>query len=300
MKAAGKWVDPFDDMSRPPFDLSSVGIDTRWLDVSLSDRRLLLVVAHPDDESFSNPGTIARYAASGVTVHCVCATRGELGTIEPELLRGRAGVSELRTSELLCAADALGMAAIHFLGYRDSGMEGEPENLAAGSLHQAALEDVTRKIVATMRVYRPHVVITFAPSGGYRHPDHVKINQATLPAFEAAELGPGKLYYLAGSVTALRIAIAAMRLLRRDPRKFGRNKDVDLVRMLDEATPTTTVIDVSAFLQPKIRAARCHRSQTPSLPPGPIMRIMGRTERFARVVPPWRSGESETDLFSSI
>src|SRR5436190_24344977 len=109
-------------------DLVTYGIESHWLRDGPTRRTLLVVYAHPDDESFGNAGTIARYSAAGVAVHYACATRGECGSVAPELLQGHADIGALRTAELTCAAQALGLAAVHFLGYRDSGMAGMPDN----------------------------------------------------------------------------------------------------------------------------------------------------------------------------
>jgi LmbE family N-acetylglucosaminyl deacetylase len=86
-------------------------------------RRLLLALAHPDDESFGPAGTIIHYARQGVAVHDVCGTRGEAGKVDPGLLVGYRSLADLRTGELLCAARHLGLAGLHFLDYHDSGME---------------------------------------------------------------------------------------------------------------------------------------------------------------------------------
>jgi len=86
------------------------------------------VLAHPDDETFGMGGTLALYASQGVEVHLVCATRGEVGEMDPKLLEGFASIAERRESELCCAADMLGLKAVHFLDYRDSGMPGSPDN----------------------------------------------------------------------------------------------------------------------------------------------------------------------------
>src|SRR5262245_38489541 len=102
-------------------DLSPYNIDTLWLNPEPASRTLLVVYAHPDDESFSNAGTLARYAAEGVAVHYACATRGECGGVAPELLDGYADIAALRSAELACAARTLGLAAVHFLGHRHSG-----------------------------------------------------------------------------------------------------------------------------------------------------------------------------------
>ena len=85
---------------------------------------MLAVLAHPDDESFGMGGTLALYARRGVAVHLVCATRGEAGEVDEQLLSGKRSIAELRENELRCAAQKLGLAGVHFLGYRDSGMAG--------------------------------------------------------------------------------------------------------------------------------------------------------------------------------
>src|SRR5205085_11694019 len=116
----------------------------------------------------------------------VCATRGECGSVAPELLAGYADIAALRTAELTCAAQALGLAAVHYLGYRDSGMAGAPDNQHPSALAQAPIARVTGQVVALMRALRPQVVLTFGSYGGYGHPDHIAIHRATLAAFTAA------------------------------------------------------------------------------------------------------------------
>jgi mycothiol S-conjugate amidase len=281
-------------------------------------RTLLVVYAHPDDESFGNAGTLARYTAEGVAVHYACATRGECGGVAPELLDGYADIAALRSAELACAAQTLGLAAVHFLGYRDSGMAGSPDNQHPGALAQAAPDRVAGQVVALIRALRPQVVLTFGPYGGYGHPDHIAIHHATRAAFDAAgdqarypeQLGDGlapwaptRLYYPTVGVRLLRTGVAVMRLLGRDPRRAGQNGDVDVRRMVDETTPATTAIDGGAYLAQKERAWRCHRSQLGGIArlldmPGPLRRMWMREERFTRVVPAWEGGPRERDLFA--
>ena len=100
----------------------------------VKDKRLLFAFPHPDDESFGPGGTIAKYAREGTDVHYVCATRGEVGTVEPEMLKPYAHLAAdqqlgaLRGQELRNAADILGLTGLHYLGYRDSGMTGSTDN----------------------------------------------------------------------------------------------------------------------------------------------------------------------------
>jgi LmbE family N-acetylglucosaminyl deacetylase len=310
-------------------DLSPYTVDSLWLERKPAARTLLVVYAHPDDESFGNAGTIARYSAAGVVVHYACATRGECGSVDPALLapyhdRGLGqdeSIATLRTAELACAAHELGLAGVHFLGYRDSGMPGAPDNRHPAALAQAPTERVAGQVAALIRALRPQVILTFGPYGGYGHPDHIAIHHATFAAFAnagdpscypeqiAAGLppwSPRKLYYSTFGVRLLKASIPLMRLLRRDPRRFGENGDVDLQRAAAEATPITTAIDGSAFLEQKLRAWQCHHSQLGGMGqiqrlPAPLRRLFVGTEHFTRVVPAWDSARKrERDLFAGI
>ncbi|MGI8587834.1 MAG: PIG-L family deacetylase [Chloroflexia bacterium] len=304
-------------MNRP--DFSEYGIESHWFGEPAAELRLLVVYAHPDDESFGNAGTIARYAAEGVDVHYACATRGECGTVAPGFLEGHADIGALRTAELDCAARALGLRAVHYLGYRDSGMPGSPDNANPAALVQAPLRQVTGQVVALIRALRPQVVLTFPPYGGYGHPDHIYIHQAVGPAFDAAAdpvlypeqiaaglspWRPAKLYYSTLGTGFLRLSVAMMRLLRRDPRRFGENADVDLVRVVEEATPVTAVVACGAWTEQMDRARLCHASQLGGMAglmrlPRPMRRLLMGREQFTRALPP--SGRKrERDLFAGL
>ncbi|GAB4190429.1 MAG: PIG-L family deacetylase [Roseiflexaceae bacterium] len=308
-------------MTTLPIDSAAYGIDSHWLVHEQAARRLLIVYAHPDDESFGNAGTILRYTSAGVAVHYACATRGEAGTVAPERLAGYPDTAALRTAELLCAAGALGLAGVHFLGYRDSGMPGTPDNQHPDALVQAPRQRVTGQIVALIRALRPQVVLTFGPYGGYGHPDHIAIHHAALAAFEQAgdpaclpeqqaagllPWSPARLYYPTFRVALAGPMLALMWLFRRDPRRFGQNGDVDLTRAIAMVTPVTTAINSAAFLEAKERAWACHASQgggrerTGRLPVL-LRRRLSATERFTRVVPRWEGGqEVERDLFAGL
>src|SRR5512139_2719095 len=108
---------------------------------------LIAVLAHPDDESFGMGGTLALYARRGYPVHLVCATRGEAGDVDPHYLEGFDSVAERREAELRCAAGILQLAEVHFLGYRDSGMPGAPDNEHPNALAAAPLEEAAGRIV---------------------------------------------------------------------------------------------------------------------------------------------------------
>ena len=149
-------------------------------------RVLLAVFAHPDDESFGPGGTLARYTTEGVEVWLVCATDGNAGTVEAPMLTGYASTGQLRAAELCCAAQTLGLAGVDWLGYRDSGMAGAPENAHPDSLVQAPQEKLVGQLVASIRRHKPQVILCDNRFGGYGHPDHIKLHRATMEAFNAA------------------------------------------------------------------------------------------------------------------
>jgi LmbE family N-acetylglucosaminyl deacetylase len=284
----------------------------------ISDRCLLFVGAHPDDESFGPGGTLAKYARQGVKVYYACGTRGEVGDARPEHLVGHASTGDMRWSELTCAAAALGLAGVSYLGYRDSGMPGSPNNTVAGALAAAPLDEVIARVVKVIRKLCPQVVMTFDAIGGYRHPDHIAIHHATVRAFQAAgdaaqfpECGPAyqpqKLYYEVFPRGLLKLAIRILPLFGRDPRRFGKNHDVDIVSLAEVEYPIHTRIDIPAeSRQAKAAASACHRSQLEGMPQdrglmGLLMRFMAREEAFMRAQPPVQDDRlRETDLFEGL
>ena len=150
------------------------------------DRRLLAVVAHPDDETFGCGGTLAKYSGDGVQVSLVCATRGEAGEISHPDLATKADLGAVRERELRAASRILGINDLTILDYRDSGMAGSSENKHPKALCQADKTTLTGMIVEAIRRLRPQVLVTFDAGGGYGHPDHIAIHDATLAAFHAS------------------------------------------------------------------------------------------------------------------
>jgi LmbE family N-acetylglucosaminyl deacetylase len=279
-------------------------------------KRLLAVFAHPDDESFGPGGTLTQYALSGVEVHLICATRGEVGNIPEALIGKENSVAELREAELRCAAYQLGLEKVHFLDYRDSGMSGSVDNEHPSSLVQAPTKEVASKVTQLIREIRPQVVITFDPQGGYLHPDHIAMHDATLAAFHAsgdpdqfpADLPPyqpQKLYYATFPVTLLRVALRITRLFGRDPTKWGRNNDIDLLKITENSYPVHARIKTSEVAKIKQRAAECHASQLDGGPSrrgllGIFFRLADRNETFMRAHPPASEGTRESDLFAGV
>lgn len=279
------------------------------------NKTMLIVLAHPDDESFGMGGTIAHYANRGVDVHLVCATRGEAGTVDPEYMQGYNSIAELREAELMCAAKTLGMKSVSFLEYRDSGMVGSADNQNPAALVQAPLEQVTERIVGHIRRLKPQVVVTFDPVGGYHHPDHIHVHKATMQAFAAAgdasqfpkagaTYAPAKLFYSALNRRRLRWIVRWMRILGKDPSKVGRNQDIDLTMLArDPDTPPHVTINYRQEMEQKRRADQCHASQLGgrfsrlSLM-DVYMRIVGQSDHFTRVQPPTPDGWRAKDLFA--
>ena len=281
-----------------------------------SQPTLLAVLAHPDDESFGMGGTLALYARRNVLVHLVCATRGEAGEVPPQFLEGFGSIAERRESELRCAAGILGLAGVHFLEYRDSGMAGSPENEHPNALAAQPVETVASKVAQLIRQLKPQVVVTFDPIGGYKHPDHIAMHNASVLAFRLAgdaaypsdlpPYQPQKLYFHTISKSYLRLAVMVLRLLGKDPRHFGRNGDIDLASIVAEGSfPTHARINCQSVAAAKEAAAACHASQLGgALPRRGLVALLSRrasyTETFMRAVPPAPARLLERDLFAGI
>jgi N-acetyl-1-D-myo-inositol-2-amino-2-deoxy-alpha-D-glucopyranoside deacetylase/mycothiol S-conjugate amidase len=283
------------------------------------EKRLMFVGAHPDDESFGMGGTLAKYALEGARAAYACATRGEVGSADPEHLQGFDTPADMRWAELTCAAKALGLAEVFHLGYRDSGMPGSPDNHHPEALAAAPLEEATARVVKVLRTFKPQVVVTFDPIGGYRHPDHIAIHNATVRAFPLAgdahyqpELGPAhapqKLYYHVFDKRWLKLGVKLMPLFGQNPRKFGRNKDIDIVSLVEPDFPIHARIRIAGeALARREAASACHKSQLPSGPrtgglAGLLFRWLGNTDTYMRAYPSAPDGAraQETDLFEGV
>jgi N-acetylglucosamine malate deacetylase 2 len=194
-------------------------------------RSILLVFAHPDDESFGVSGTVKKYTERGVSVDLICATRGEKGVrldVPDNIDTGTAREAELRT-----AAAIMGIRDIYFLGYID------------GEMDKADTNEVINKIADIMRHVQSEIVITFGPDGISGHSDHITIGKAATGAFKrlsAEGRGPRKLYY---------VTIAKSAVPNAD--------DFGVATRPDEEV--TISIDISGFLDSKNQAIAAHRSQ---------------------------------------
>lgn len=276
-------------------------------------KTLLAVLAHPDDESFGLGGTLALYARKGYDTYLVCATRGEVGTVDDEYMQGYQSIAEMREAELRCAAGHLGLKEVFFLGYRDSGMPGTADNRHPDAQVSHPVDEVAGRVVKYIRTLKPDVVLTFDPIGGYRHPDHIHIHQATVLAFEKAadakfhpEAGapfrPARLYFQVFPRWFLQVITRVMPLLGRDPRKWGRNKDVDLKALADVDFPVHVRVDIRPVAEAKREAGACHASQGGAQMRkgwmGLFSRAFGQHEDYMQAYPPVNGrGRMGKDLF---
>ncbi len=276
-------------------------------------KTLLAVLAHPDDESFGMGGTLALYARRGYDTYYICATRGEVGTVDPEYMKGFSSIAELREAELRCAAQHLGLKGVFFLGYRDSGMPGMEANQHPDAQINHSIDEVAGRVVKYIRELKPDVVLTFDPIGGYRHPDHIHIHQATVLAFEKADdasfhpesgspFKPRALYFHVFQYGFLRFVTRIMPIFGINPRKYGRNKDVDLVALTDYYFPTHVKIDIRSVAEVKREAGDCHVSQGAIQMRQGLMGLMyrffGGHEDYMRAYPPVNgNGKIANDLF---
>ena len=281
-------------------------------------KALVFFGAHPDDESFGPGATLAQYAAAGVDVYYVCSTGGEVGTVDPKHLNGQQTIQQLRSAELKCAAEALGLAGVFYLGYRDSGMRGSEDNKHPDSLAMAPIEEVAGRAVKIIRKLKPNVVITHDAGGGYGHPDHVATHEAIIKAFYAAndpaqypEAGPvfhpDKLYFGVRPRGLMKMMVRLMPLFGQDPHHFGRNKDVDLTRMNGREYPVHAVVRLKKrSIVARNKALACHASQIGGGRRTGIFRIVQTIEKvrgprdcFMREYPRIRR-RLEKDLFQGV
>lgn len=282
-----------------------------------SKKIILASLAHPDDESFGMGGTLALYARQGADVHLVCGTRGEAGDVDPVYMNGFHSVAEVRMHELSCAANALGLASVEYLGYRDSGMPGSPDNRHPHALVAQPTEEVALKIVYHIRKLRPQVVLTFDPIGGYRHPDHIAMHLATVQAFDLAAdpqvrveenlppYKPQKLLFHVIPRGYLRAAVRLMRLLGQDPSRYGRNKDIDLTTLANVNFPVHVAINYKLVARQQEDAAACHASQGGQQNRNSLVRILQRmmnskVDRFMQAYPTPPDGYLAKDLFEGV
>jgi LmbE family N-acetylglucosaminyl deacetylase len=266
--------------------------------------KLMAVLAHPDDESFGVGGTLAKYAAEGVDVSVVTATRGDRGRFRghrpgDDGHPGAAALAQIREAELRAAGAVLGLRDVRVLGFHDQELDGAEPREAVGL------------IVRELRSIRPDVVVTFGPDGAYGHPDHIAISQlataATVAAANAAFPSDGgaphavsKLYYIAWPQSAWTAYETALTRL---------SSRVDGIERHPNPWPDwaiTTLVDARSVWPMVWKAVSCHESQiagygrAKELTPEQHQELWG-VQSFYRVFSAVNGGrDRETDLFAGI
>jgi N-acetyl-1-D-myo-inositol-2-amino-2-deoxy-alpha-D-glucopyranoside deacetylase len=226
--------------------------------------RLLLVHAHPDDESLWTGGTIARYAAAGAHVTVVTCTLGEEGEVIPAFLRLLAvdeadQLGGYRVGELRAACAALGVSDHRYLGgvgrWRDSGMAGTPANDHPRALVRGDRAEQVDALAAILAEVRPQIVVTYGPDGGYGHPDHVAAHRITMAACEESDVD--RIFHVVTSRRATEDGVAALSSM--DGRPFALPKPGQLP-VTDDAE-ISTVVPITEALPAKLAAMRAHATQ---------------------------------------
>ena len=243
-----------------------------------ADRRLLLVHAHPDDETINNGATMARYAARGAHVTLVTCTSGEEGEVlVPELEHLAADADDAlgprRQGELASAMAALGVRDHRFLGgpgrYRDSGMMGTASNDRAECFWRADLTEASTLLAEIFREVRPQVVVTYDEVGGYGHPYHIQAHRVAtygvaLAAVESyrTDLGPAwvvpKVYWNALPRSYVADGIERMKQAGTD---FFGVESVDDIPFVVPDSAVSAAIDGSGYVEQKLDAMRAHATQ---------------------------------------
>ncbi|MFD9909680.1 N-acetyl-1-D-myo-inositol-2-amino-2-deoxy-alpha-D-glucopyranoside deacetylase [Streptomyces sp. NPDC059063] len=246
----------------------------------LPARRLLLVHAHPDDESINNGATMAKYAAEGARVTVVTCTLGEEGEVIPAELAHLAPDREdtlgaHRIGELAAAMKELGVADHRFLGgtgrYRDSGMMGTEQNHRPGAFWSADVDEAAASLVEVIREVRPQVLVTYDPDGGYGHPDHIQAHRVAMRAADLAgegafraDLGEphviDKVYWNRAPRTVVEERFRWLADALEDSSFTAAASVADVPGVTDDER-ITTEIDGRAFAAAKAAAMRAHATQ---------------------------------------
>ncbi|MFF9816149.1 N-acetyl-1-D-myo-inositol-2-amino-2-deoxy-alpha-D-glucopyranoside deacetylase [Streptomyces sp. NPDC014006] len=281
---------------------------------ALPSRRLLLVHAHPDDESINNGATMAKYAAEGAQVTLVTCTLGERGEVIPPELRHLTGAAlgRHRLGELAAAMRELGVHDHRLLGgagrYTDSGMMGLPDNDDPACFWQADLDEAAGHLVQVILEVRPQVLVTYDDNGGYGHPDHIQAHRVAMRAAElAADAGRPipKIYF--NRVPRTVADDSFTRLQRELPGlPFTKTATVDDVPGVVADDRVTTAVDGSAHSAAKAAAMAAHATQIEVAPGRPYFALSNElaqplfTTEYYELVHGERGSSRESDLFAGI
>jgi mycothiol S-conjugate amidase len=281
--------------------------------------RLLTVHAHPDDESSKGSSTVAKYAAEGIGSTLVCCTGGEAGEVlNPAMDRPEvhADLAEVRRAELAEATAVIGYDRVDMLGYHDSGMPDTEVNHRPDNFWNAPLDEAVGRLVAIIRRDRPQVIVTYGDDQRhYAHPDHLKVHDISLPAFDRAadpgwypEAGepwqPLKLYYTVWSRRRM-LALHEKFLELGLESPFGPDW-MERIRDADQDDRVTTMVPIDGFYEVREKALLAHATQV--APDSPFW--FGLPSDVARDVHPWEdyilarslvdTALPEDDLFAGV
>ena len=230
--------------------------------------RILLVHAHPDDETINNGATMALYADQGAQVTLITCTRGEEGEVlVPDLLHLASSDQDLlglhRESELARAMKALGITDFRFLGapsvkFRDSGMIGTEPNNRPDVFWQADLDSAAGLLVEVIEEIKPHILITYDEFGGYGHPDHIQAHRVAMRASELSTWQIQKIYWNTMPKSVIAQGMEKMKEIGSD---FFGAESVDDIPFAKDDEFVTTLINGSAYVDNKMEAMKAHETQ---------------------------------------
>lgn len=230
--------------------------------------RLLLVHAHPDDETINNGATMAMYAALGADVTLVTCTRGEEGEVLVEEHSHKAAthddlLGDHREIELADAMKELGVTDFRFLGhphtkYRDSGMMETEPNKRTDNFWNAPFDEATAHLISVIDEVKPHVMITYDEFGGYGHPDHIQAHRVAMAAAEKSQWDISKIYWNVTPRSVIQESIEKMKALGSD--FMGAERAEDLPFCKDDSF-VTAHIDGNSYVNQKMDAMRAHATQ---------------------------------------
>ncbi|MFJ9819481.1 N-acetyl-1-D-myo-inositol-2-amino-2-deoxy-alpha-D-glucopyranoside deacetylase [Streptomyces sp. NPDC101151] len=277
----------------------------------LPSRRLLLVHAHPDDESINNGATMARYAAEGAHVTLVTCTLGERGEVIPSGLRHLSGAAlgAHRRGELTAALRELGVVDVRLLGgagrYGDSGMMGIPDNEDPACFWQADLDAAAGSLAEVILEIRPQVLVAYDDNGGYGHPDHIQAHRVAMRAVELAAEQGHRIQKVYWNRVPRSVAEAAFARLEDElpALPFAKSASVADVPGVVDDERITTAVDGGAYAAAKAAAMRAHVTQIEVAEPyfalsNELAQPLFTTEYYELVHGEARPGE--TDLFAGV
>ena len=217
--------------------------------------------AHPDDESIATGGTMARAAADGHRVVLVVATYGDLGEVDEDFLDPGETLGERRIVETHASAEVLGVSRVEFLGYGDSGMDGEPSNDDPGCFWQADVDEAARRLAAILEDESADVLTVYDSNGNYGHPDHIQVHRVGIRAAELA--GTARVFESTMNRDALIRGVeeAAARLPADQLPEGDMPTPEEMAELGSPETEVTHAVDVSDLVAVKRASMRCHASQ---------------------------------------